>query len=543
MSDHRQLFSFVDYKDPFAASELAGESCPGAILSILQAQAFERVHLFSTPGLEENAGATGTAIRERWPECHVERHKLPVSDPKDYSQIMGFLARRVRDIAARGPESEDFVCVSSGTAEIRAAWFLLAASGLLPARLLQVGSPARPLFGPSHVHEVNLGSEDWLSLRDLVMPQQYFDLSRAGVEPAAEPLVALPPLRRRRSCGAVATMLSPAVAPTRLPQPSALDESLQKLGIVIGSAVLRAAAERIAIAAQSRHPILLLGETGTGKDMFARLAHELSTRSQKSLVAVNCAAIPKDLVESHLFGHVKGAFTGATADHDGKFVQAGGSTLFLDEIAELPLEAQAKLLRVLQDSHVEPVGAGMPRYVDVRIVAATNRDVQQEVAAGRFRKDLYYRLEVVAIHMPPLRERPNEIAELTLELLHRINQRREKPRRLSKSALRRLEQHSWPGNVRELSNVLERSVLYASEDVLGPADLLITAPEPAADPLSSLPEPCPGFSMEAFLDLVRKQLILRALERCGGNQSAAAGILGVSKQNINQFLKKYGKSG
>jgi Nif-specific regulatory protein len=179
--------------------------------------------------------------------------------------------------------------------------------------------------------------------------------------------------------------------------------------------------------------------------------------------------------------------------------------------------------------------------VDVRIVAATNRDVQQEVAAGRLRKDLYYRLEVVAIRLPPLRERPNEIAELTLKLLHRINQRREKPRQLSKDALRRLEQHSWPGNVRELSNVLERSVLYASEDVLGPADLLITAPARTADPLSSLPEPCPGFSMEAFLDLVRKQLILRALERCSGNQSAAAEILGVSKQNINQFLKKHGK--
>jgi len=245
-----------------------------------------------------------------------------------------------------------------------------------------------------------------------------------------------------------------------------LDEALRELGIHVGSAVLRYAAERAGIAASSSLPVLLLGETGTGKERFAHLIHRLSPRSPFEMVIINCAAIPKDIAESHLFGHIKGSFSGATADQKGVFEAADQNTLFLDEVAELPLEMQAKLLRVIQDGSFQRVGSTKPLSVNVRIIAATNRDLAKEVAAGRFREDLYFRLEVLQIKLPALRERRAEIPELALVILRQINQRRLKPRQLSKEALLRLERYDWPGNVRELCNVLERSVLYAPKESL-----------------------------------------------------------------------------
>jgi transcriptional regulator with AAA-type ATPase domain len=533
----RQLLSFVDYKDPFMHGEVAGEGRPGAILSILDSRTFERAHLFHTYELRANAAATEAEIRQRWPRCNVCLHELPISDAKDYSSVMGALAREVRRLAREGGGTDDFVCVSSGTAEIRAAWFLLAASGVVRATLLQVGSPAEPLFGPANVREVSFDDGDWSGLRDLVMPQQYFESST--------PVPSRVSLRRQFALRPEpATTVNACLSAAAPPAYPGLEDVLQKLGIFVGSALMKVVVERAAVAAShSDLPLLLLGETGTGKDLFARFVHEMSSRRNEAFEPVNCAAIPKELVESHLFGHVKGAFTGAATDRAGKFVQAHGGTLFLDELGELPLDAQAKLLRVLQDGSVEPVGSSKPRDVDVRIVAATNRDLRQEVADGRFREDLYYRLEVVEIRLPPLRERAGEIPSLAAALLHRINLRRQKPRQLSKEAMRRLEQHSWPGNVRELSNALERSILYAPTDILAAEDLILGSPPKSADPLSTLPDPEPGFSLESFLARARKHLILRAIEKCGGNQSAAAELLGLTKQAVSKFLKNTNNHG
>jgi DNA-binding NtrC family response regulator len=254
------------------------------------------------------------------------------------------------------------------------------------------------------------------------------------------------------------------------------------------------------------------------------------------LVPVNCAAIPASLAESYLLGHIKGAFTGATSDGKGIFEAADQSTLFLDEIAELTLEVQGKLLRVIQDGVVQRLGSTAPRKVDVRIIAASNRDLRKEVSAGRFREDLYFRLEVVQIKLPALRDRRGEIPELALMLLRQINQRRQKPLQLTTGALARLEQQPWPGNVRDLLNVLERSVLYSRADVIDAEDLIITCDPPAKDPFAALPEPSNGFKVDAYLAQVRNQLFLRALEACKGNQTAAAELLGVSKQAVNKFV-------
>ncbi|MBV9622916.1 MAG: sigma 54-interacting transcriptional regulator [Acidobacteria bacterium] len=569
-STFRRLFAFVDPMDPFTIGEVAGGEQPGPILSILSARQFESLFLFYTPHTRENALATRDEVRRRHPGCEISAYELPVSDPKDYSALMGNLARQIKSLkgGSRGTglrnDGENYVCVSSGTAEMRAAWFLLTATGFLPAKLLQLGSPTRPLFGAPNVKEVRFEMHDWAELRELMMPTEYFaspfkrafgerakrlahkvrelhetaedpldcaDLD-SGVGPVAG--AALPPLEPAAQASAEDHRLSPLTEPEAV---GALDEALQELGIVIGSALMRDAAERAAIAAESTCPVLLLGETGTGKERFATLIHRLSSRRDQRLVAINCAAIPKELAESYLFGHVRGAFTGAAGEKKGVFEEAHETTLFLDEVSELALDIQAKLLRVLQDGVVQRVGSTATHKVDVRIIAATNRDLLREVKERRFREDLYYRLEVVHIQLPPLRQRRTEIAELSVALVQRINQRRQNPRRLSTDALKRLEAYDWPGNVRQLANVLERSVLFAPKqnDVLGPDDLLITD-APAPDPFTGLPEPAPGFSLQQFLNQVRKQLILRALAKCDNNQSDAAKLLGISKQAVSQFL-------
>ena len=549
------LFAFVDLKDPFAPGELSGEELPGPILSILSAKQFSSAFLFHTPHTRENALATKAEASQRHPNCEVTLYALSISDPKDYSSLMTHLGRFVRKLALlwqlRG--GTNYVCVSSGTAEMRAAWFLLTATGALTAKLLQVGTPARPLFGKASVKEVRLDSSDWENIRELAMPAAYLRnqqvalsrrlslrrrMSKEGTAEEAEAELDKTQTETHESPGELLGSTHEARALTaREPREvPGLDEALQELGIYVGSAVLRHAAEQAAIAAGSNLPVLLLGETGTGKEQFAKLIHRLSPRFPKEMVVINCAAIPATLAESYLFGHIKGAFSGASSDSKGMFESADRSTLFLDEIAELTLEVQAKLLRIIQDGVVHRIGTTAPRQVDVRIIAASNRDLRKEVSAGRFREDLYFRLDVVQIKLPALRDRRGEIPELALSLLRQINQRRHKPRRLSSDALMRLERYHWPGNVRELAHVLERSVLYARYDGIGADDLLITEDQPTKDVFAALPEPREGFSVEGYLEQVRKQLFLRALATCKGNQSEAAELLGVSKQAVNKFV-------
>jgi two-component system response regulator PilR (NtrC family) len=264
----------------------------------------------------------------------------------------------------------------------------------------------------------------------------------------------------------------------------------------------------------------------------------LSGRPREIFIAVNCAAIPEDLVESLLFGHKKGAFTGAVSDQVGKFDSADKGTLFLDKLGELPLPAQAKLLRVLQDGLVEPIGQAKAHKVDVRIVGATNRDLRKLVRQGKFREDLFYRLNVGEIKLPPLRERRSDIPKLALHILDRLNSSLRRSKRLSAEALSRLQSHSWAGNVRDLENVIERSVRLCRHDALDADDLLITEPVTYADPLDALPDPYEGFSLDEFLGSARKQMILRALEASNGNQSQAARMLGITPQAVHKFLQQ-----
>jgi two-component system response regulator FlrC len=300
--------------------------------------------------------------------------------------------------------------------------------------------------------------------------------------------------------------------------------------------------------ARAEASVLITGESGTGKEVLARHIHAASRRARGPFVALNCAALPETLLESELFGHEKGAFSGAIAARRGKFEQADGGTLLLDEIGEMDPRLQAKLLRVIQEREVDRLGGTAPVKVDVRLLAATNRDLAAEVAKGRFREDLLFRLNVVALHIPPLRGRPGDIAPLAGYFASRYARANGLPQRpLSEAALRLLAAHPWPGNVRELENTLHRAVLLAEGAEIGPEAIELTVPRaalqpdvtPAAKPARAGVSALVGRRVEE----VERDLILETLTHCLGNRTRAAEILGISIRTLRNKLGEYRAAG
>ena len=321
-----------------------------------------------------------------------------------------------------------------------------------------------------------------------------------------------------------------------------LRDDLQRSGrpqgtaaIVHRSAIMSALLETVRKAAATPVPVLVLGETGTGKELIARALHAESPRRDRPFLAVNCSAIPAGLLESELFGHARGAFTGADRARTGLFGAANGGTLLLDEIGDLPLELQPKLLRVLQEGEVRRVGDSQSQPVDVRVVAATAVDLRQAVAAGRFREDLFYRLAVVSLELPPLRRRPEDIAPLVQAYLPRLAARFVRPvPELTAEALQLLEQHTWPGNVRELVNVLEKTLVFCREEMISAADILLTeAPSTRGIPTD--------LSLKKATEQLERDYIRRALIATGGNRTQAAKLLEISLRNLLYKIKEYGE--
>ncbi len=294
--------------------------------------------------------------------------------------------------------------------------------------------------------------------------------------------------------------------------------------------------------APARSSVFVAGETGTGKELVARAIHHESGRAGL-FVAINCAAIPAELLESELFGHRKGAFTGADRDRMGRFEVSSGGTLFLDEVTEMPMALQSKLLRVLQEGVVERLGAHQPVNVDLRVVAATNRDPMQAVTEGRLRQDLYYRLNVVRVEVPPLRERGEDIPLLAQHFLEKYSRELgRRPPLLEPQTLERLAVYAWPGNIRELENMMERAAVLAQGDRVTPGQLppeVSPRPATAAIPVSAeaLPD---NLSLEPQVEALEKRLIEEALRRTGDNKSAAARLLEISERSLWYKLKKYG---
>lgn len=327
--------------------------------------------------------------------------------------------------------------------------------------------------------------------------------------------------------------------------------------VIYGAPVMKQVLAMADQIAPSDASVLITGESGTGKEVIARYIHKKSGRADKAFISVNCAAIPENLLESELFGHEKGAFTGATARRIGKFEEASGGTLLLDEISEMDIRLQAKLLRAIQEQEIDRLGGSRPVKVDIRILATSNRNLIDSVRNGDFREDLYFRLNVINIELPPLRERLEDIPLLAKHFIEKYSKANGlPPRKLSDAAKQKMLAYPWPGNVRELENIMHRAVLMAQEQTIEEAAVMlprnITRPDiaPAAPPSATIPDSIgraesDGRNLNAMVGRtvasVEKELILKTLDHCLGNRTHAANILGISIRTLRNKLKLYGE--
>jgi transcriptional regulator with AAA-type ATPase domain len=490
------LLTFTGFHDPYCASVVDGQQQAGPILSMLEARPFGVAILFNTPGADKHTAATKEAIKKCYPHMAVEIKQLAdLQDPTDHVLILKYLRRHVRDILNLHPEANLFISIASGTPSMHACWLLLVAEGTLPARILY-GHPPRNAEEIYRVTEVNLTAAEFPEIK----PKEYHPSDTAG-----EYVTELPSV-------------------------------CEELGIVGDDKAFLDALDRAARLSGYDCHVLILGETGTGKEQLARLIHRMSGRRQDRFVAVNCAAMPKELAESILFGHEKGAFTGAMQKQDGEFLRADGGTLFLDEIGDMPSSIQAKLLRVFQDGVIKPLG-GHEKKVDVRVVAATNMDLAKAIREGKFRADLAQRF-IDTVELPPLRRRRGDIVKLATFALTLWNREYGESRRIGRDALEKLQTYAWPGNVRELISSVQRAAMMVKSKTIRGDDLRLgDAAWQTGAGVAALPEPCEGFSLKEYLNEARAALFGRAIEIAGGNCAAAARLLGVSTQAVHKHAQ------
>jgi len=494
------LVAWVGTTDLRAPTEEHTVGC-GPVAQALAARSFDEVVLLS------NFGRGPVKSYVRWlskrASCHIRVAHRPLSSPTEFGEIYVAAVETLQRIMRRHNNTADLTFhLSPGTPAMAAVWIILAKTRF-PAELIE----------SSREHGV----------RTVSVP---FDISADF----------LPDLLRRP------------------------DEELQRLSAGLppeapefsdiihrGRAMKRLILRARRVAPRSV-PVLIEGETGTGKELLARAIHRASPRRDRPFIAVNCGAIPPELVESELFGHVRGAFTGATASRKGHFAEAHGGTLFLDEVGELPKSAQVKLLRVLQDGEILPVGSSQTRRVDVRIIAATNRPLLSEVAAGSFREDLFHRLAVAVLYVPPLRERREDLPLLIDHFLSQINDEgKGQPgfvrKKLSAAAKDLLLRHSWPGNVRELQNTLRRAAIWTSDATLREEDIreaLLPVARPLEDRILGRPLG-EGLVLPELMASVARHYLKRAIDEAAGNKTRAAKLVGLpSYQTFTNWMRRYG---
>ncbi len=471
---------------------------PGPILAILQNIKVERVILLETSETRSTVLETRDAIEKLFPLILIESRII--LEPKS-SKLTDIIKRQYDDfskIHKANPEGDYFINIGSGTEEEQAGWNKLIHDKKIPAHAV--------FSNPRRVAE-----KEKPELFEIVPMRMTDTVER---------------FRRRKLFAAE-------------PYEPLLEDVARECGCIGDHPLFRKALNTAAALARHDSPILIQGKTGTGKDVLARLIHRMSERADKPLITVNCASIPETLAESLLFGHKKGAFTGAIMRQKGKFELADGGTLLLDELGELSLKIQAKLLRVIEYGETDPLGSTRPYKVNVRIIASTNKNLNEQVGLGNFRDDLYYRLRVGEIWLPTLRERRSDISKLALYILERINNSLKIPKQLCVRSLENLEKQPWPGNIRDLQNVIERAAMLCPKSLLEPEDLQTDDMQTAHYRIPERESPVvqEGFSMEKYLGAMRKRLIFEALEKAKGNKSEAARLLGISPQAVHQFLK------
>ena len=504
MEKTRSLVAFVGMRDPYPENDEE----PGPLLSFLLACAkterpLDEAWLLCTGGtfLERARDLE----REAWDEgvrVHFHPVDFPVRDVIDYAEIWKLLCLSFATISeSAGSMPRDWVfLLDSGTPQMKSSLFLAARSGLFPATLFQ-GIPARFAGGTYKTREVRLEG-----LPELRLPTFIKTPKESPILFEAEEIVEDP---------------------------------------VSGSSVFDEVLRRAKAAARYDDPVLLLGETGTGKTMIARRIHDESSHKARPFVEVNCSAIPASLIESELFGHVRGAFTGADKARAGKFRAAMDGTLFLDEVGDLSLDAQAKLLKAIEDKEVTPVGSDEAVKAEARLIAATNRDLRGLIKEGSFRRDLYERLKVIVLELPSLRKRRQDIRPLATRFLAAWNKQYGERRHLTEDAMALLESYSWPGNVRELQNALRSSACSAVSEALGPESLpdeIRRSAKPRtcddADNAIAAVLPAEGLNLKARLLQVEWEYIAAALRKAGGNREAAAKLLGMTGHALRKAMNE-----
>ncbi len=489
------LLSFTGFHDPFFVGAVGGELREGPLLSLLRGKPFDVVVVISTPNTNKLTSETMEAIADRFAEIEAVHHHIELTDPTDYFEVLPGLRSVLRDVRENYDDCLFFIGTASGTPQMHTCWVMLAASGEFPARLLQTRPPRFVTENKPPFSEIDPTNSQFPIIRQNVWGDPQIDSDESLQD----------------------------------------TELIQKLGIVGDHPAWIQAMEQACLVGRTDVPVLILGESGTGKELIAKLVQLVSDRAKKPFVPVNCSAIPEDLAESTLFGHVKGSFTDASSDRKGKFRDAQTGTIFLDELGELPLAIQAKLLRTIEQGEIEPVG-GKTETVDVRVIAATNRKLSAENQEGGFRQDLYFRLNVGEIRLPSLSERRSDIVKLALHFLDRECQSLRKSKSISPEAIQKLEAYSWPGNIRELENTIQRAVMFSKDGEIKPEHIRINL-ETETSSLQHLPTPQKGFSIKDYLDLVRAELYDRAIELSGNSQARTAEMLGVSDNAVSKYVK------
>ena len=523
MNKTRALIAFVGMRDPYPEND----DEPGPLLSLLLSsgkagRGYDEAWLFCTGGtFLERAHDLEREARDEGITTRFYPVDFPLKDVIDYAEIWAQLGHGLETIRQKAGliEREWVFLLDSGTPQMKTTLFLAARSGLFPARLVQ-GIPARFAGGTYKSREVRLDGIPEISLPlagfDGVVREPTDSAYRSDVVPAGIEAVA-----------AGYTSDEPVVV----------------------SPVFEEALRKALSAARYDDPVLMLGETGTGKTMVARRIHAAGLRAASPFVEVNCSAIPESMAESELFGHVRGAFTGADKARSGKFRASQGGTLFLDEVGDLSLDVQAKLLKVIEDKVVTPVGSDEPVAVDVRLIAATNRDLLHMIQEGAFRRDLYERLKVVVIKLTALRERRQDIRPLAQHFIEAWNAQYGERRYMTEDALVLLESYSWPGNIRELKNALRSAACSAASVALGPeslSDELVRAVRTihdertahAPDRVSAAAIPPDGINLKARLLQVEWEYVSTALRVAGGNRETAARLLGMTGHAFRKALRE-----